>query len=604
MKKRVSEDTFLPASSSNEDLETISRNKVSLLFDVGLFEIRQETQRDKGIDLIVELKQDSYYTNFRFAVQLKSTRSIRPNKDKSVSFPIELSNINYLLNYGMPAYYILYEHTEEKFYIEQVNHVYSSVIKKHKAKKLPKQYNVRFSKLLTPEAIGEMYQRTLDSGNLLRRLNSHLNLSHADSQQSSGIVIDNENEVYSVEQNIAFIDQFGFDLLNRGDFARIIEIEQRTHPRTSASPIFNFVCGMAYYQRSNLFKTLDLLKLAQHEASSFSSEIQSLLTYTLIHAKYLLGMVDEKTFKAGIGEIMNANDLGSFLHLEKVYSEFQKSNDSDRVRLEILYKKTEHILAEDSSNHHALIVAYARLLSAEQIVLVHDLSKNMVYTCGRVKDYTKTKTYLTWKSLESLYTQRLNDLFQFTFKQEAYLSMGNVAMDKIKWIYSKIFLHRIFANWNSASLVVDGPVSETDLQILKKSLVNLDRVVEGCKSLNHFENMALGLSLKYELLHFMGAFEEARATSMKIIAIIEAYDLNGMKNNFNKLLDGGTSHERYLNSFTAHLNRIYQTAKACGLEEFMSGEIPEEMLPFTEQEIKWSIDTFFEFKFPTSTVGV
>ena len=597
----MSEDTLLPASSSNEDLETISRNKVSLLFDVGLFEIRQETQRDKGIDLIVELKQDSYYTNFRFAVQLKSTRSIRPNKDKSVSFPIELSNINYLLNYGMPAYYILYEHTEEKFYIEQVNHVYGSVVRKHKTKKLPKQFNVRFSKLLTPEAIGEMYQRTLDSGNLLRRLNSHLNLSHADSQQASGILIDDENEVYSVEQNIAFIDQFGFDLLNRGDFARIIEIEQRTHPRTYASPIFNFVCGMAYYQRSNLFKTLDLLKLAQQEAAFFNSEVQSMLTYTWIHAKYLLGMLDEETFKEGISELLNEEDLGSFLHLEKVYKEFRKSTKSDSERLQVFYQKTEQILAGDGSNHHAVTVAYARILEAEQLILVSDLSKNMVYTCGRVKDYKKTKTYLTWENLESQYTQRLNALFEFAFKEQDFMSVANIGADKIKWIYTKIFLQRIFENWNAETLTVDGSLNEIDVQNLKKGLINLDRLAEGYQRLSHFENMALCLSSKYELLHFMGELKEANIIAKQITSIIEAHDLNGLKNNFNKLVDGGTSYERYLNSFTVHLNKIYQTAKACGLEEFISEEITEKMLPFVEQDIKWSIDTFFEFKFPTSS---
>jgi len=67
----------LPLSNSKEDLETISRNRLSLLFDSKLFELRPEVQRDKGIDLIVEIKHDGNYTNFRFAVQLKSTASIQ-----------------------------------------------------------------------------------------------------------------------------------------------------------------------------------------------------------------------------------------------------------------------------------------------------------------------------------------------------------------------------------------------------------------------------------------------------------------------------------------------------------------------------------------------
>ena len=63
VKRHTSQKKLLPVSSPLEDMETISRSKLSLLFDPSLFEIRQELQRDKGIDLIVELKQDKSYTN-------------------------------------------------------------------------------------------------------------------------------------------------------------------------------------------------------------------------------------------------------------------------------------------------------------------------------------------------------------------------------------------------------------------------------------------------------------------------------------------------------------------------------------------------------------
>lgn len=66
----------LPLSSRGEDLETISRNKLSLLFDTRYFEIRHELQRG-------------------FTVQLKSTGSVRVNRNSSISYPIEVSNINY-----------------------------------------------------------------------------------------------------------------------------------------------------------------------------------------------------------------------------------------------------------------------------------------------------------------------------------------------------------------------------------------------------------------------------------------------------------------------------------------------------------------------------
>lgn len=206
-------------------METISTTKLCLLFDSSLFEVRPETQRDKGVDLIVELKQNGFYTNFRFVIQLKATGSIAPNKDGSISFPIGVSNINYLLNYGMPAYYILYEHKNCLFYLEHVNRVFSDLLKAYKPTKLPRNFTVNFSRHFTPEVIQEIYQQTLENGLILRKLSPHFTFRPDNLNYSRGVLIDSNNEVYSVEQNIEFINHFGFKLLGDGQFSQIVEIE-------------------------------------------------------------------------------------------------------------------------------------------------------------------------------------------------------------------------------------------------------------------------------------------------------------------------------------------------------------------------------------------
>lgn len=55
-----------------------------MLFAVEKFEIRAETDRDKGIDFHIELKKelvsgDWVYTNYRFAIQLKATNRKQEN---------------------------------------------------------------------------------------------------------------------------------------------------------------------------------------------------------------------------------------------------------------------------------------------------------------------------------------------------------------------------------------------------------------------------------------------------------------------------------------------------------------------------------------------
>lgn len=168
-------------------------------------------------------------------------------------------------------------------------------------------------------------------------MNAHLNLPTANTKQA-GIVIDDNNEVYSVEQNIEFIERYGLMLLNRSEFKRIVEIEQRTHPRTSASPIFDLVCGVAYLQQASLFKAIEFLKSAHNSAVSFEPPIKSMLVYTYLQAKHLLGMMNEADFKKSISELMQAEQLGSFLELEKAYLLFIESNEAVDIKIKTLRK--------------------------------------------------------------------------------------------------------------------------------------------------------------------------------------------------------------------------------------------------------------------------
>ncbi len=92
------ENIKLPKSSSNEELEILSNDKLKPIFNQNGFIVRDEIYKDKGIDYIIELKEKDYYLNFRFNVQLKATDSIKKNVNGTYSLSIDTSNINYLLN--------------------------------------------------------------------------------------------------------------------------------------------------------------------------------------------------------------------------------------------------------------------------------------------------------------------------------------------------------------------------------------------------------------------------------------------------------------------------------------------------------------------------
>ncbi|MFA6273962.1 MAG: DUF4365 domain-containing protein [Candidatus Paceibacterota bacterium] len=592
MKDNFFNNLSLPSSNAMEDLETISRNKLSLLLSPSLFELRVEMQRDKGIDLTVEIKKDNKYTNFRFAVQLKSTATIKANKDGSISFPVETSNINYLLNYGMPAYYILYNHVMDTFYAEPAEQVYLNVVKKYPTQKYPEKFKVRFSKLLTAELITEIYNTTLEKGMVLRRLTSHLKFSVSNGK-SEGIVIDQDNEVYSVTQNIDFINQFGPMLINNAQFKQIIEIEQRTHPRTEASPIFNLVCGIAYFQHGNLYKAMELLKLAQQKSDSFDINIQAMLTYTLLNAKFLLGILNKVEFEEQIAKIAENENSGTFFEIEKAYNELSSNNVKPVKGIKTLYTAIANIIKKDEKNIHLRITAYAKILDAEAIILFHDLELNFSYFLGKAKEPLKSKAYIEFLELEKVYLKRIDMLTEFALKNKYFLGVSNLASSKIIWSYKKIFHSHILNNWKKNAYKLSKPLSAEDFDTLLKSCDKLDKIAETYEMLEHRENMISCLNNKYEILHFIEQNEAAEQTKTKILEMIENNDFVGLRTRHNEMIYGKTPHEKFIKNYASRINGIQDLAKKCGLDIFRYSS--EDIL---NRKPEWSIDNFLEFQFP------
>lgn len=435
----MSRNANLPISSRQETLETISRNQLALLFDPSVFELRAENQRDKGVDIIGEIKQNGVYTNFRFAVQLKSTESVKKQRDNSISYPVEVSNLNYLLNFGLPGFYILYYYPANQFYIASVAEVYRSLLKKHTPDNLPKTYKVQFIQVLDQQQIDGIYKETFENGMLLKKLSVHMRIQADGDQPAKGFVIDELRDVYSVEQNVAFIEQVGYQLLNEHAFSQIVEIEQRTHPRGKASPTFNMICGVAYYHQANLFKAIELLKLAYSEIDSLYQEDQSMLSYILAHAKYLLGLTSEPDFRKETAGIVANENGGTFLQLENLHNQFIGSKESEQgTRIKKYYDGVMRIVNKHPEFDDMRVVAYAKILHVESTLLLHELAKNALLTMGRKNDAFRDLLVADWLKFDNQFLSQLQQLYGYALKHRNFLALSNLIMEKIEWEFAKM----------------------------------------------------------------------------------------------------------------------------------------------------------------------
>ena len=74
----------------------------------------------------------------------------------------------------------------------------------------------------------------------------------------------------------------------------------------------------------------------------------------------------------------------------------------------------------------------------------------------------------------------------------------------------------------------------------------LDGVIDVYSKLNSNENIIVALSLKYELLHFIGYKDQAAQVADQIETLIDTYDLKDLQRRFKYLINGGRKHEQFL----------------------------------------------------------
>jgi hypothetical protein len=87
----------------------------------------------------------------------------------------------------------------------------------------------------------------------------------------------------------------------------------------------------------------------------------------------------------------------------------------------------------------------------------------------------------------------------------------------------------------------------------------LDETADFYHQQGFLENMVVALSIKYEILHFIGDPAAAEAVKLKVAAILEANDLKEYQRKFDHLINGGTVHEMILAMLVGNFEKVAAT---------------------------------------------
>lgn len=600
----------LPFANSNEELETISSNAFKPLFDIKKFEIRSEIEKDKGIDFHIELKLERpdgrfVYTNFRFAIQLKATEAIVKNSDGSYSKQIELSNVHYLLNAGMPAYYVLYHLPSKTFYYENVNDFLVDIQSKEKALKDQESYSLRFRKLLDSEALNQIYDEVCRRGKFQRLINEKITLRSVPATLDDKISFDSNLNIIDDAEVRKTIESVGLSLLNKAKWKSIIAYHKKASGNIATTSLYNLILGMAHYYDGNMYEALKFLKDAEKLKSDLSVDMENHLMYFYTAVRYFFGIISEEEFEKIMVKLESDQNLGLYVTLEKAKKDYLVKMDGDAF---VRYKKSiDEIINSPVANEHVVINAKRELL------LYEGFNNNMEFVRQCCIFFAKESIYFNalmrnefineMVRIHFEWADKLKELHEDALNKNDLFSYYNSVLVAVKIRYHFLSSLKILIDTQEKAISEMNSEMRSQIEIL---IQNINDTVEYFRQVGHIENQAASLSLQYEILHFIGDFEQAEISLGELEKIINIYDSKELEDKLKILEARGTAHE----SFTDFIMGAYE--KGSRNNELWNQHI-EEMKKMDEDE-KLAVNKDFKstsqihlfpigfFRFPTAEI--
>lgn len=343
----------LPKSDNNERLERLSNQALESILPVEKFLPRKDNP-DKGVDSSIEvINENEEFTNFRAQIQLKGTYEQGINKDGSVSFSIETSNIRYLWN-NLTSIYVLFIEPRKELRFVWLKDEINRLNKENPNWQDQVEVTIRFSQILNTETVDQIHGQITNEGLLYRKVKDIITTN---SESNSRFEIDSTNLGITDQIDAKkILDFYGLELLNTGYENFVLEKYDLLSRAEKNRVKFLLLKSRAEGKLGKYRTALDTLatieamncELSQIEKFHFES-IEN-------HCNWILGNISTEQFLAKL-KILCESDLAkdsildkfNFLHFSLKYGKKNKINTTDFYKKIAKLKKVgQKILSNDN----------------------------------------------------------------------------------------------------------------------------------------------------------------------------------------------------------------------------------------------------------------
>jgi len=262
------------------------------------FVLRDEREEDYGVDLSIEVLSAGRATNCRAQAQLKGRSGLSRNTDGSFSVPVDVSNLNYLMNGPCPVYILYRPESDEllfAFALDQLRRLRDQTTSWLAAETV----TVRFAAHLDEDGLDSFADR------ILREAQRHRQLRDAVAATTPGRPHRFEVETTADRDTVLTADEaerillrHGLYIVSWGFSERVIDMLALLPQRdVRASATLLLVRGHAEFSSGHYLSAHASLREAKAKSQDLSRDDAQFLTYLLHTVEFALGELTSAEFR-------------------------------------------------------------------------------------------------------------------------------------------------------------------------------------------------------------------------------------------------------------------------------------------------------------------
>ncbi len=596
----------LPKGDRQDTLQQLSLLALRNRLPENKFLFRDERVDDKGVDGALEAKEEIripnadggesvkyHFSNCRSQMQLKSTDTPKRNQDGSVSYPIEISNLNYLLNGPCPLYFLWLAPDDELRYVWAIDE-WRRLDTETPEWREQATFTIRFKWVLNAQTAGEIHTRIIQEAKLSRQIKELLARS---SLAERLIVSINLKTLQATDPHKIYewLTSCGMTIVSSGYGLQVLNWIELLNPEVKREPNVLLIAAYAAASLGRYHTAIGYLAEVSLHKTELSPSDQQFLNYLRTSCEYYTGRIDQKEYHRREDKWAKDYDGTTIAthKLEALRQERLGEHDPDRraAKLAEMRKLADEVLAAENCPPARKLQARVLLLSAEgddlsaqciENLSLTQSSKDMGYSAEQLRRQAVKKMEHTWDTWQKSTWVVLQEAEEIGHP----LLIADTLTSRVVSLIVVTQMQRFHALANSANW-------EPQEQLLHALMNEADRARLICTQAGSVEGEARAKLLLADLYEILGQVEAAKGLAEGVLVVAIAMNYQRLESHARDHITGQTMVrqfeakviERQLQDEDKILaNEPDENIRRLARFYLNSRNLPDSRLPFIERE--------------------